>query len=229
VVRLLESTLMRIGNDEYARQNGSYGITTLRSRHVDINGQQLRFGFPGKSSRRQEIKLSNRALARIVRRCQELPGQALFQFRDEHGKVKPIRSTEVNRYLRDAMGEEFTAKDFRTWAATVRVAATCVAAIEAGETPRIGAALSEAAQLLGNTPAVCRRAYVHPVVLAAFEQPAQAAALCEAFATRRGRGELRAEERAVLRYLRARPARDDCMAAQRATGAQCGRGSPTNT
>ena len=200
--RLLEATLIRIGNPEYARENGSYGLTTMRCRHVRVRGSRLEFGFVGKGSKRHDVALSDRSLAGIVKRCQELPGQALFQYLDDRGRARKVRSTDVNRYLRDAMGESFTAKDFRTWAATVEVARAF------DEGARLTPALERAAHLLGNTPAICRKSYVHPEVLAAFDDEPRAQALRDAFAFSRAGRWLDADERAVLRYLehtRARP------------------------
>jgi DNA topoisomerase-1 len=169
VVELLERTQIRIGNAEYARDNGSYGLTTLCSRHVRVSAKRLRFRFRGKSGQPRQVEISDARLARIVRRCQEIPGQELFQYLDEHGEVRSIRSEDVNAYLREICGADFTAKDFRTWAGSVR---TIAALLRLG-VPRTRSqarrnlvrAIAEAAVHLGNTPAVCRRSYVHPRVL----------------------------------------------------------------
>jgi len=201
VTRLLESTAIRIGNDEYARTNGSYGLTTMRTRHVRVRGPRLRFEFVGKGAKRQEVALSDRSLARIVRHCQELPGQILFQYLDDDGKARRLDSTAVNRYLREHAGDDYTAKDFRTWTATVCAARVFAQGAQDGRRPTMGEALAEAARQLGNTPAICRKSYVHPDVLAAFTEPAAATELEAAFATKRVRRGLDAAESAVLRYL----------------------------
>ncbi|HSD11674.1 MAG TPA: DNA topoisomerase IB [Candidatus Binatia bacterium] len=169
VVRLLESTQIRVGNPEYLRQNNSRGLTTLDNRHVAVSGSRLRFRFRGKSGRIREVETSDARLARIVRRCQEIPGQELFQYLDEEGTPRNVTSGDVNQYLREISGEEFTAKDFRTWAGT---------ALANASLKRLGAARSKAqakrnvvrviaavAERLGNTPAICRKSYIHPRVI----------------------------------------------------------------
>jgi DNA topoisomerase-1 len=172
VVRLLELTLIRVGNDEYARLNRSFGLTTLQDRHARIEGSALRLRFRGKSGQSHEVGLRDRRLAAIVRRCQELPGQELFQFVDEAGEVRDIASDDVNAYIREAAGGEFTAKDFRTWAGTV-LAYRALRALQPGsgerETKRnVVEAIRQTADRLGNTPAVARGSYVHPAVLDAY-------------------------------------------------------------
>jgi DNA topoisomerase-1 len=171
----------------------------MRSRHVRIRGPRLRFEFVGKGAKRHDVELSDPSLARIVRHCQDLPGQVLFQYLDDAGKARKLDSTAVNLYLREHAGDDYTAKDFRTWTATVAVARAFDD--DARERPSMGEALAEAARLLGNTPAICRKSYVHPDVLAAFTDPAAAAELQAAFATKRVRRGLDAAESAVLRYL----------------------------
>ena len=161
LVRLLDTTFVRVGNDAYARDNGSYGLTTLQNRHAGVRGSTLRFSFRGKSGVTQTVSIDDRRLARIVRRCQQLPGQELFQYRDESGAVHSIGSADVNDYLHEAAGERFTAKDFRTWHGSVQ-------ALELlrGATPPSGVEMvAEVARRLGNTAAVCRKAYIHPDVL----------------------------------------------------------------
>jgi DNA topoisomerase-1 len=173
IVHLLETTLIRIGNDEYARQNGSYGLTTLRNTHVAVNGcGTLAFRFVGKGGKRHNVDVRSPGLARIVRRLRELPGQELFQYVDDDGIARSVGSADVNDYLRETMGGEFSAKDFRTWQATVL---TAVALAEAGpaetdtETKRaVNDAVAATAARLGNTPAVCRKCYVHPAVIEAY-------------------------------------------------------------
>ena len=172
VVRLLELTLIRVGNDEYARLNRSFGLTTLRDRHARIDGSALRFSFRGKSGKTHEVGLRDRRLAGVVRRCQELPGQELFQFVDPDGEVRDIASDDVNEYIRDAAGGEFTAKDFRTWAGTVlayrALRALQPASGERGAKRNVVEAIRQTADRLGNTPAVARGSYVHPAVLEAY-------------------------------------------------------------
>ncbi len=172
VVRLLELTLIRVGNDEYARLNRSFGLTTLRDRHASIDGAAVRFRFRGKSGLTHEVGLRDRRLAAVVRRCQELPGQDLFQFLDDDGEVRDVASDDVNAYLRDASGGDFTAKDFRTWAGTV-LAYRALRALQPGEGERgakrnVVEAIRRTADRLGNTPAVARGSYVHPAILDAY-------------------------------------------------------------
>jgi DNA topoisomerase-1 len=172
VVRLLETTLIRVGNEEYARENKSFGLTTLRNRHVKVEGGTIRFSFRGKSGVRHDVRVSDRRLARIVARCQDLPGQELFQYQDEEGRLHPVGSAEVNAYLHEIAGEEFTAKDFRTWAGTVLAARAleefATFDSEAQARKNVVAAVESVAKRLGNTTAVCRRCYVHPAVLHAY-------------------------------------------------------------
>jgi DNA topoisomerase-1 len=174
IVRLLESTAIRVGCDEYARTNSHFGLTTLLDRHVAIQGTKLRFRFKGKSGKEQVVGLRDRRLAHIVRCCQEIPGQRLFQCLDENGHRHTIGSGDVNRYLRQVSGSDFTAKDFRTWAGTVCVAVTLSATDPAGSARAANravlAAIDRAAERLGNTRAVCRSSYVHPQVIEAFTE-----------------------------------------------------------
>jgi DNA topoisomerase-1 len=172
VVRLLETTLIRVGNEEYARSNGSFGLTTLRARHVAVRGAMLRFHFRGKGGKEHAVDVRDPRLAQIVRRCQDLPGQELFQYVDDEGQRQTIDSADVNAYLRDIAGEEFTAKDFRTWAGTV-LAALALAEVASFATQRearrnITRAVESVASRLGNTPAISRRCYVHPAVIEAY-------------------------------------------------------------
>jgi len=168
IVRLLETTFIRIGNDEYARQNQSFGLTTLRNKHVNIRGSSIRFRFRGKSGIARETILSDRRLAQIVRCCQELPGQELFQYLDERNRCRAISSGDVNDYLRDATGVDLTAKDFRTWAGTV-LAAVELGALEAAPAAstkgNIVKAVEQVSKRLGNTRAVCRKSYIHPAII----------------------------------------------------------------
>lgn len=173
VVRLLDTTLLRVGNEEYASTNGSYGLTTLRNRHVAVQGQALRLRFRGKSGVMHEARLDDPRVARVVRQCQQLPGQALFQYADDDGEPHSVSSTDVNDYLAEAArGERFTAKDFRTWHGTVQALELTRLACEPGRAAADGTRytakdiLAAVAKQLGNTPAVCKKAYVHPAVLA---------------------------------------------------------------
>ncbi len=169
VVRLLETTLIRVGNEEYARSNHSFGLTTMRNRHAKVDGSQLRFKFKGKSGKTWSIGITDRRLARIVRRCQELPEQELFEYIDDDAARHPIDSEDVNNYLREIAGEDFTAKDFRTWAGTVAAATALhdmgLAASSAQAKRNVVQAIELVSERLGNTPAICRKSYVHPAVL----------------------------------------------------------------
>ncbi len=209
VVRLLEATLIRVGNDEYAEQNHSFGLTTMRHRHVQVRGHEIRFRFRGKSGVHREVDLQSPRLANIVRRCQELPGQELFQYIDARGHVCDIGSADVNDYLRSISGAEVSAKDFRTWAGTtqtLRLLRRCPEFRSAAAGKRnINRAIERVAHILGNTKAVCRRSYVHPAVIEAYLDHSLTSVV-----RRRGRGEsssaipgLKADEAAVLPLLRA--------------------------
>jgi len=172
IVRLLESTFIRVGNEEYARENHSYGLTTLRNKHVDIKGSKVRFEFKGKSGKPHVVDLDYHRLARIVKRCLDLPGYDLFQYLDEGGHPQSIDSADVNDYLREITGQSFTAKDFRTWAGSV-LACALLGEAEAFESEsqakkNVVAAIKSVAERLGNTPAVCRKCYVHPAVLESY-------------------------------------------------------------
>lgn len=172
-VRLLELTLIRIGNAEYARRNRSYGLTTLHKRHLEVGGTALTFAFRGKSGVEHEVRVRDRRLAAVVRSLRELPGQQLFKYRDADGRLCPITSDDVNAYIREAMGEAFSAKDFRTWAGTVS-AARALREMEPPGSPteakrRVTVCVKAVAGLLGNTPTVCRSSYVHPRVFEMYE------------------------------------------------------------
>ena len=184
VVGLLEATLIRVGNEEYARLNKSFGLTTLRSRHARVSGDSIRFRFRGKSGRQHEVGLRDRRLARVVRRCQDLPGQELFQYVGPDGEAHEIDSDDVNDYLREISGSDVTAKDFRTWAGTV-LAYRALRALAPGTDDRdvrhnVVEAVRLTAGRLGNTPAVARRSYVHPAILEAYLDGAIPGALLEA-------------------------------------------------
>jgi DNA topoisomerase I len=213
VVRLLEETLIRVGNEEYARENRSYGLSTLRDRHVTVRGAEVRFSFRGKAGKVHEVEFRDRRLARLVKACQEIPGQELFQYYDADGKRVDITSGDVNDYLREVSGSEFSAKDFRTWAGTMAAAMALQEFREiddeAERKKAIVAAIEHVARMLGNTPAVCRAAYVHPHLLDSFLDGTMVDALSRR-ATGAGRGmhALSPEEAAVLGLLQARLARE---------------------
>jgi DNA topoisomerase-1 len=213
VVRLLETTLIRVGNDEYAKANRSFGLTTLLDRHAKIEKGQVRFEFRGKSGVGHAIEVADRKLAKIVQDCQDLPGQELFQYEDDDGTVRDVGSADVNEYLREVAGAEFSAKDFRTWAGTV-LAALALQEFEAFDSQaqakrNVMAAIKSVAQKLGNTPAVCRHCYVHPRVIDTYLSGTMLDAM-----RRRTAGAMKEikhlapEEAAVLALLRARLARE---------------------
>ena len=172
VARLLDGTLVRIGNPEYARENGSYGLTTMRDDHVNVFGSRLRFRFRGKGGKPVVVDISDRRLSRVIKRCQDLPGEELFQFVDDDGALGSIDSGDVNGYLREITGREFTAKDFRTWGGSV-LAARALRDVgpfrsEGEAKSNVVEAVKAVARKLGNTPTVCRRCYIHPAVIEAY-------------------------------------------------------------
>jgi DNA topoisomerase I len=172
IVRLLETTFIRVGNEEYARENRSYGLTTLRNKHVDVEGSKVHFNFKGKSGKLHSIDVNDRRLARIVKKCQDVPGYELFQYLDEEGNHRSVDASDVNDYLRSMTDEDFTAKDFRTWAGTV-LACALLRQFESVETQtqakkNVVEAIKSVAERLGNTPSVCRKCYVHPHVIESY-------------------------------------------------------------
>jgi DNA topoisomerase-1 len=209
VVQLLEKTLIRVGNDEYARANKSFGLTTMRDRHVAVNGSTVRFEFRGKSGKSHTIDVRNRTLAHIVQRCRDLPGYELFQYVDEDGQRQVIDSADVNEYLREITGSDFTAKDFRTWFGTV-LAARALADLGPQETDTqakrtLAQAIEAVAGVLGNTRSVCRKCYVHPAVIDAYMDRSLVETLAQrADAALEGADDMRPDEAAVLRLLRRR-------------------------
>lgn len=210
VVHLLETTLIRVGNDDYARTNKSYGLTTLRDPHVRIAGAELSFRFKGKSGKIWDVSLKDRRVARIVKACQDLPGQELFQYIDGEGVQRDVTSSDVNAYLREITGEDFTAKDFRTWAGTV-LAALALREFEsfdseAGAKRNVRAAIESVAGRLGNTPTICRKCYIHPQVLDCYLEGDLLIQVQDAVETELSGdlGKLRSEEAAVLGLLQAR-------------------------
>ena len=222
IVRLLETTLIRVGNEEYARTNQSFGLTTMRDRHVKLGEGRsaakrgkggLTFAFKGKSGVTHAIELADERLARVVKRCRDVPGQALFQYLDESGGRHAVGSADVNEYLREASGSDFTAKDFRTWAGTV-LASLALREFEAFDSEaqakkNVLRAIESVAQRLGNTPSVCRKCYVHPEVIGSYLDGSLMATLKDRAdeTLRDDLGSLRPEEAAVLGLLRARLAR----------------------
>ncbi len=206
VVHLLEATLIRVGNEDYAKQNKSYGLTTLRDRHVEVDGSDLRFDFKGKSGKTWRLKVKDRRIARIVRACQELPGQRLFQYQDGD-ELREVTSADVNAYLKEITGRDITAKDFRTWAGTV-MAALALQEFEEFDTQatqkkNIKAAIERVSARLGNTPTICRKCYVHPEVLNAYVEGGLLLEIKEKVEEelREDLPDLRPEEAAVLALL----------------------------
>jgi len=205
IAELLQTTLIRVGNEEYAKENGAYGLTTLRNKHAHVSGAEVTFVFTGKSGIEHEVHARDRRIARVLRECQEIPGQRLFQYLDDDGAPARVHSHDVNDYLREAAGTEITAKDFRTWVATVATASALgplePPASEREEREIVKAVIDEVAANLGNTPTVCRASYVHPRVLEAFPT----GALQESWSkTPPRRARLTLEERRTRAFLGAR-------------------------
>lgn len=224
VVRLLETTLIRVGNDEYARDNKSFGLTTMRDRHVEVDGSDISFEFTGKSGKKHDVNIRDRRLANIVKRCRDIPGYELFQYVDENGDRQVVDSGDVNDYLRETTGQDFTAKDFRTWAGTV------LAALALQEFERVDStahakrnvvrAIEAVAERLGNTPAVCRKCYVHPEILDAYMEGGMLDALRSAADEELSEelSHLSPEEAAVLALLRKRLGKEATRLAGRTNG-----------
>jgi DNA topoisomerase-1 len=200
VVRLIDATQMRVGNEEYARDNKSFGATTLRNRHAKVEGGKLKLCYNGKHGIKRTVTVTDRSLARIARRTQDLPGQHLFECINGGGNVRPVTSTDVNDYIRDAMGEEFTAKDFRTWGASVIAYEEM---LKRADKPRIDlkSVMEPVAEALGNTPAISRKSYVHPALI---EAARDAGAIGESERPRATKY-LSASERGLIEFLRALP------------------------
>lgn len=213
VVHLLGRTFIRIGNEEYARENRSFGLTTMRNSHVDVKGAKLSFSFRGKSGVKHEVDVDDRRVANIMRKLQDLPGQEVFQYEDEAGEVRSVTSQDVNDYLREITGEEFTAKDFRTWAGTVLTAMALSASPPFENTTQakknIKDAIAAVAKILGNTPAICRKCYVHPVVLDSYLDGDMIEGLKRKTeeALSESLEDLRAEEAAVMSFIQAKLAK----------------------
>jgi DNA topoisomerase I len=201
--------LIRVGNEEYERENESFGLTTLKNRHVDVNGSEISFHFRGKGGKQHRIDVRDRGLAQIVRRCQDLPGQELFQYVDEDGKLQDVKSTDVNDYLKEITGEDFTAKDFRTWAGTM-LAALALQEFEKFDSKtqakkNIVQAIESVAARLGNTPSICKKCYVHPHVLEGYLDGSLVGSLSKRKRKLSGAlPTLRPEEAAVLALLQRR-------------------------
>jgi DNA topoisomerase-1 len=206
VIRLLEHTLIRVGNEEYSRANHSYGLTTLRDWHVQVRGAELRFRFRGKSGVTRDVTVRDRRLAAIVARCRAIRGPLLFQYLDEGGRAQAVSSADVNAYLREVTGRDVTAKDFRTLHGTVLMALALqqlgIAATQRAARKQIVAALRDTSERLGNTPAVCRRSYVHPTLLLAYERGSVLPRITLVAADEDARRQ--AQERAVVAYLKRR-------------------------
>ena len=206
VVRLLECTGIRVGNDEYARTNDSFGLTTLRDEHVEVSGSTMTFAFRGKSGKDHSVELSDRRLARIVSHCQSLPGEELFQYVDEAGAQQTVGSGDVNEYLKAITGQEFTAKDFRTWNGTI-LAVAALRALGPSATQReiksaIIKAVDQVAERLNNTRAVCRKYYVHPAVFETYAAGTMLEALANGDTSAATEHALSAEEEAIVRLLK---------------------------
>jgi len=206
VVWLLEKTLIRVGNAEYAKENETFGLTTLQDRHVEVNGATVEFAFRGKSGKEHSVSITDRRLARIIQRCQTLPGEELFQYVDEEGKLQRVDSGDINEYLRDIAGDDVTAKDFRTWAGTMLAA---VALREIGparpikkKKANVVQAIDQVAEHLGNTRTVCRKYYIHPVILKAYMR-GKVIPPVEPLVEKRGKTtpRLRRNETAVLQFI----------------------------
>lgn len=206
VVWLLDNTMIRVGNAAYARDNKSFGLTTLRDRHVDIVGSSLRFAFKGKSGKEWKLKLVDRRIARIVRGAQDLPGQKLFQYLDEDGNRRPVRSEDVNRYIREAVGDAFSSKHFRTWGGTIHAASlfaqTELPQSQAQRNRAMNSVIDKVAERLGNTRAVCRKCYIHPQVFEAWSEGRLLNEMAQANKRKRSIDGLDDEEALVLRWLK---------------------------
>ena len=209
LVRLLELTFIRVGNSEYAKTNKSFGLTTLQNRHVQIAGANVVFNFRGKSGKSHEVHLTDRKLAGLIKRCRDVPGQDLFQYLDEAGVRHPIRSTDVNEYLRSISDNDFSAKDFRTWAGTLLAASALSNHHEADEKFTKAAtlrAVEAVAEQLGNTPTVCRKCYIHPAILKAFEDESLRQRFVKETAVKKRDSGRTHEESALLRFLKSKEA-----------------------
>ena len=208
IIDLMEKTLIRVGNQEYAKLNDSYGITTLKDEHVDVNGSSIEFLFKGKSGKQWIVNIKDRRLARLVKQCQDLPGQEVFSYIDEEGKLKTVDSFEVNEYIRQISGQDFSAKDFRTWNGTV-IAAVHLFNLgppenEKDEKRKVQETIKAVSAELINTPAICRKYYIHPDILTAFSDGTLFSEMKKVVNKETKANGLRAEEKAVLRILQSK-------------------------
>jgi DNA topoisomerase I len=233
VVHLLETTLIRVGNSDYAKQNKSYGLTTLRDPHVQVNGSDLRFQFKGKSGKSWRLQVKDRRVAKIVKACQDLPGQHLFQYLNEAGEQQFVTSADVNAYLKEITGRDITAKDFRTWAGTV-LAAMALREFETFDSEakakkNVRAAIERVASQLGNTPTICRKCYIHPEVLSCYLEGGLLLEIKDEVESelREELASLKPEEAAVLTLLEARIKRDLQKAEEREADPR-GRAAPAS-
>jgi DNA topoisomerase-1 len=233
VVHLLETTLIRVGNSDYAKQNKSYGLTTLRDPHVQVNGSDLRFQFKGKSGKSWRLQVKDRRVAKIVKACQDLPGQHLFQYLNEEGEQQFVTSADVNAYLKEITGRDITAKDFRTWAGTV-LAAMALREFETFDSEakakkNVRAAIERVASQLGNTPTICRKCYIHPEVLSCYLEGGLLLEIKDEVESelREELASLKPEEAAVLTLLEARIKRDLQKAEEREADPR-GRAAPAS-
>ncbi len=201
IVRLIETTHMRVGNEEYAKENKSFGATTLRNRHARVERGQVKLTYAGKHGIKRTVTVTDRHLARIAKRTQDLPGQHLFEFIDENGEVRPATSTDVNAYIKEAMGDDFTAKDFRTWGASVIAFSEMAKRLKDSRRIKLKSVMEPVAEALGNTPAISRKSYVHPALI---EAANDAGAIGEGKLPRAGKY-LNAYERALIDFLEALP------------------------
>ncbi len=211
VVQLLERTFIRIGNEEYARDNKSFGLTTMKDRHVEVKGSKLRFRFRGKSGKEHEVDVTDRHIAKIISKLQDLPGQDLFQYLDDDGEVRDISSQDVNEYLREITNEDFSAKDFRTLAGTV-LTAIALNAQDGFESKKqaksnINTAIKAVSRILGNTPAICRKCYVHPAIFESYLDQKSIEGLKQMTEEAMEDVDLRSSEKAVLNFLESRLAK----------------------
>jgi DNA topoisomerase-1 len=201
VVRLIDETRMRIGNEEYAKENKSFGATTLRNRHAKVTRGKLKISYTGKHGVKRTVTITDRNLLRIAKRTQDLPGQHLFEYVDDNGEIRPVTSSDVNAYIKDAMGDDFTAKDFRTWGASVIAFETMAEKIADGGTVKLKSVMEPVAEALGNTPAISRKSYVHPALI---EAAKDAGAIGSGKFPRAGKF-LSGAERGLIEFLEALP------------------------
>ncbi len=206
VIKLMEETLIRIGNEIYAEQNKSFGLTTLKNKHIKVKGSTIKFHFNGKSGKTWESDFNDKSLAKILKKCQELPGQQLFQYIDEDGKRNPIESSDVNEYLNEIVTKDFTAKDFRTWGATIfaaeKLSEISLAESEKQNNKNIVAVIKETANHLNNTPAICKKYYIHPKIIEAYLDGYLLKVMSDIRAKRKTKYGLNKFEKVVIKILK---------------------------